>query len=94
MAFERFTSDARAAVVGAREQALTLGHHTVESEHLLLALASRPEFAQDRRQSRNCARSYDPGAVRGRLGGRLAALAPPQGRVGRHPWPTTRSTTS
>ena len=44
MAFERFTSDARAAVVGAREQAHTLGHHTVESEHLLLALASRPEF--------------------------------------------------
>jgi ATP-dependent Clp protease ATP-binding subunit ClpA len=44
MAFERFTPDARAAVLGAREQARTLGHHTVESEHLLLALAARPEF--------------------------------------------------
>jgi ATP-dependent Clp protease ATP-binding subunit ClpA len=44
MAFERFTTDARAAVVGAREQAQTLGHHTIESEHLLLAFASRPDF--------------------------------------------------
>jgi ATP-dependent Clp protease ATP-binding subunit ClpA len=44
MAFERFTADARAAVVGARDQARTLGHHTVESEHLLLALAACPEF--------------------------------------------------
>ena len=44
MAFERFTKDARATVVGARDQARTLGHHTVESEHLLLALATRPEF--------------------------------------------------
>ena len=44
MAFERFTKDARAAVAGAREQARTLGHHAVESEHLLLALATRREF--------------------------------------------------
>ena len=44
MAFERFTKDARTAVVGARHQARTLGHHTIESEHLLLALATRPEF--------------------------------------------------
>lgn len=44
MAFERFTRDARAAVVGAREQAQTLGHHAIGSEHLLLALASRPDF--------------------------------------------------
>ena len=44
MAFERFTRDARAAVLGARQQARTLGHHDVEAEHLLLALAGRPEF--------------------------------------------------
>ena len=48
MAFERFTSDARAAVVAAREEARTSGQHTVESEHLLLALAARPEFGLDR----------------------------------------------
>lgn len=44
MAFERFTKDARAAVVGAREQARALGHRDVEAEHLLLALAGRPEL--------------------------------------------------
>jgi ATP-dependent Clp protease ATP-binding subunit ClpA len=44
MAFERFTRDARAAVVGAREQARAQGHHDVEAEHLLLFLAGRPEF--------------------------------------------------
>jgi ATP-dependent Clp protease ATP-binding subunit ClpA len=44
MAFERFTTDARAAVVGARDEARALGRDTVESEHLLLALATRPEF--------------------------------------------------
>ena len=47
MAFERFTGDARAAVVAAREQARTSGRHAVESEHLLLALAARPEFGLD-----------------------------------------------
>ncbi|HUA70176.1 MAG TPA: Clp protease N-terminal domain-containing protein [Solirubrobacteraceae bacterium] len=50
MAFERFTRDARAAVVAAREEARTTGRHTVESEHLLLALAARPEFGLDRDQ--------------------------------------------
>ncbi len=48
MAFERFTRDARAAVVAAREEARSSGQHTVESEHLLLALAARPEFGLDR----------------------------------------------
>jgi ATP-dependent Clp protease ATP-binding subunit ClpC len=50
MAFERFTGDARAAVLAAREEARTTGRHTVESEHLLLALAARPEFGLDRDQ--------------------------------------------
>ena len=50
MAFERFTRDARAAVIAAREQAQTSGQRTVESEHLLLALAARPEFGLDRDQ--------------------------------------------
>ena len=48
MAFERFTRDARAAVVAAREEARRSGQHAVESEHLLLALAARPEFELDR----------------------------------------------
>ena len=48
MALERFTKDARAAVVAAREEARRSGDHTVESEHLLLALAARPEFGLDR----------------------------------------------
>jgi ATP-dependent Clp protease ATP-binding subunit ClpA len=50
MAFERFTRDARAAVVAAREEARTSGQHTVESEHLLLALAARPEFGLHRQR--------------------------------------------
>jgi ATP-dependent Clp protease ATP-binding subunit ClpA len=48
MAFERFTRDARAAVLAAREEARCNGQHAVESEHLLLALAARPEFGLDR----------------------------------------------
>jgi ATP-dependent Clp protease ATP-binding subunit ClpA len=48
MAFERFARDARAAVVAARDEARTSGQHSVESEHLLLALAARPEFGLDR----------------------------------------------
>ncbi len=47
MAFERFTKDARAAVLGARLEARSTGQRTVESEHLLLALAARPEFGLD-----------------------------------------------
>jgi ATP-dependent Clp protease ATP-binding subunit ClpA len=42
MAFERFTKDARAVVVAAREEAQTAGQGSIEAEHLLLALASRP----------------------------------------------------
>ena len=48
MAFERFTKDARAAVLGARQEARSTGQRTVESEHLLLALAARPELGLDR----------------------------------------------
>jgi len=44
MAFERFTKDARATVKSARDEAVAAGHHTVEAEHLLLALTARPEF--------------------------------------------------
>ena len=51
--FERFTKDARAAVVAAVDEAQTAGQRSVEAEHLLLALAARPELHQlglDRRQ--------------------------------------------
>jgi len=37
---ERFTSDARDVVAGARENALRLGHRWIGCEHLLLALAA------------------------------------------------------
>lgn len=40
MAFVRFTKDARAVVVAAREEAETAGQGSIEAEHLLLALAS------------------------------------------------------
>jgi hypothetical protein len=40
MMLERFTSDAREVVVGARENAVRLGHRWIGCEHLLLALAS------------------------------------------------------
>ncbi|BBH63698.1 Clp protease [Actinoplanes sp. OR16] len=36
--FERFTKGARAAVIGAQEQARELGHSPIGTEHLLLAL--------------------------------------------------------
>ena len=41
--FERFTSDARAVVVGAQQEARALGHHWIGAEHLLLAVASGPD---------------------------------------------------
>jgi ATP-dependent Clp protease ATP-binding subunit ClpA len=42
MAFERFTRDARTAVVAAHEEAVIDGRAVVEAEHLLLALAPHP----------------------------------------------------
>jgi ATP-dependent Clp protease ATP-binding subunit ClpA len=39
--FERFTNDARAAVTAAQEEARALGHDSIGTEHLLLALANR-----------------------------------------------------
>jgi ATP-dependent Clp protease ATP-binding subunit ClpA len=42
--FERFTKDARAAVHTAVSGAKATGQPTVEAEHLLLALATRPEL--------------------------------------------------
>jgi ATP-dependent Clp protease ATP-binding subunit ClpA len=44
MPFERFTKDARAAVIAARAEARAAGHPTVEAEHLLLAMAASPEL--------------------------------------------------
>jgi ATP-dependent Clp protease ATP-binding subunit ClpA len=38
--FERFTTEARAVVVAAREQAVALGHDRVGAQHLLLGLLS------------------------------------------------------
>jgi Clp amino terminal domain, pathogenicity island component len=40
MMLERFTSDARDVVAGAREHALRLGHRWIGCEHLLLALSA------------------------------------------------------
>jgi Clp amino terminal domain, pathogenicity island component len=45
MAFERFTKDARRAVVAAaHEEAQTAGQGSIEAEHLLLALAAHPDL--------------------------------------------------
>jgi ATP-dependent Clp protease ATP-binding subunit ClpA len=47
MAFERFTKDARAAVLTAsEEEARSSGHGTIEAEHLLLALAAHPDLRE------------------------------------------------
>ena len=45
--FERFTADARAAVVAARTEAKALGHERVGSEHLLLGVATTGGRAAD-----------------------------------------------
>ncbi len=44
MAFARFTKDARAVVVAAREEAQSAEQGSIEAEHLLLAVASRPHL--------------------------------------------------
>ncbi|GAA2450462.1 Clp protease N-terminal domain-containing protein [Streptomyces macrosporus] len=41
--FERFTRQARAAVVGAQQEARGLGHDWIGTEHLLIALLRRPD---------------------------------------------------
>jgi ATP-dependent Clp protease ATP-binding subunit ClpA len=41
--FERFTKQARAAVVGAQEEARSLGHSWIGCEHLLLGILAQPE---------------------------------------------------
>lgn len=41
--FERFATDARSSVEGAREQARAFGAGTIEAEHLLLALSLNTE---------------------------------------------------
>jgi ATP-dependent Clp protease ATP-binding subunit ClpA len=47
MAFERFTKDARAAVLTASEkEARSSGQGTIEAEHLLLALAAHPDLRE------------------------------------------------
>lgn len=47
MAFERFTKDARAAVLTAsEEEARSSGQGTIEAEHLLLALAAHPDLRE------------------------------------------------
>jgi ATP-dependent Clp protease ATP-binding subunit ClpC len=41
--FERFTDQARQVVVAAQEEARTLGHNYIGTEHILLGLLSEPE---------------------------------------------------
>jgi ATP-dependent Clp protease ATP-binding subunit ClpA len=43
MMFERFTAEARTAVVGAQEQARDLGHGFIGTEHLLLSLMANAD---------------------------------------------------
>ncbi|WP_432541555.1 Clp protease N-terminal domain-containing protein [Kineococcus sp. SYSU DK002] len=44
--FERFTRDARAAVVAAQEEARQLGHDRIGEEHVLLGCLATPSVAQ------------------------------------------------
>ena len=41
--FERFTDKARRIVVGAQEEARVLNHHSIGSEHILLAITTAPD---------------------------------------------------
>lgn len=41
--FERFSTRARASVVGAQQEAAELGHPVIGTEHLLLAVLDRPD---------------------------------------------------
>jgi hypothetical protein len=41
--FERFTDKARRIVVGAQEEARALNHHSIGSEHILLAITTAPD---------------------------------------------------
>ncbi|GGA56236.1 ATPase [Pseudoclavibacter endophyticus] len=43
--FERFTREAREAVIGAQEVAREAGSHTIDPRHLLVALAERDDTA-------------------------------------------------
>jgi ATP-dependent Clp protease ATP-binding subunit ClpA len=91
MAFERFTRDARAAVVAAREEARARGQHTVESEHLLLALAARPDFGLDRDRLLD-ALAHEEEQSLASVGVAASALEPPtRGRARREPQFATSS---
>ena len=50
--FERFSSDARAAVAAAQEEALGLHHPRIGTEHILLGLLARPESVAGRALTR------------------------------------------
>lgn len=46
--FERFTTQARSVVVGAQQEAHEIGHAKVGTQHVLLAIARRPDTAGGR----------------------------------------------
>jgi ATP-dependent Clp protease ATP-binding subunit ClpA len=48
MMFERFSTDARATVVSAQQEARTLADHHIGTEHLLLALLDQPDSLANR----------------------------------------------
>ncbi|MFI0909208.1 Clp protease N-terminal domain-containing protein [Streptomyces abikoensis] len=64
--FERFTKDARTAVVDAQEEARALGHARIGTEHLLVAIAGRtgaPAAATLARfgvTAESCRAAFDP----------------------------------
>ncbi len=74
--FERFTAPARQVVVLAQEQAHRLGHRSIGTEHLLIALAAQEDGPASRTlHDRGLSAARVRAAVVGLLGDRLDAQA-------------------
>ena len=71
--FERFTSAARAAVVGAQQEARQLGHGHIGTEHVLIALLADPDGTAARSLRRW---DVDAGFVREQARRRVGADTP------------------
>jgi hypothetical protein len=66
--FERFTADARRAVARAQDEARSLGHNYVGTEHLLLGLFGEDTVASRAMESVGVTRAAVTGAVRAIVG--------------------------
>jgi hypothetical protein len=73
--FERFTAEARRVVARAQDEALSLGHNYVGTEHLLLGLFGEDTVASRAMESVGLTRAAVTGAVRA-IVGECPELAP------------------